>query len=215
MYNSDVETRFKADAKRRRNAKADAIREEKALYDSLPYKERLRDKIVAKTATLFERWIYQVFYDPERLLPKHEREHERASQLEDQKIIFTERIKKIAIREDKTEEEIVLFYFRKLGEFVDLKLSRISNQEQINYLKGKLNDLFEGMTIEALLEFGEPYFFERGWCVYARNISTLEQVRYEINLRKNNNDPNVFLGQGPYWAYDCTMFLINAGFEHN
>jgi len=208
------ERRLQKDAEQRRTYDIkETQREEREYRDSIrrmPFSDRLELKVYDDKANWFERWLYDNFFDPECTLPRHRRSSYIEKQAANQRIVLSQRIKIIASQMGLSEEEAILHYFRKLGEYVDIMHTPDINKGELSSRKNELNELFSRMLKGAILEFGLPYWIERDWIGGCR-VKSVEEFHEQVNRRKNT--PNHNFGEGPYRTFKCDNFLTKAGFK--
>lgn len=214
---SAVEKQVKRDAdSRRANDKADARAEEReyqASLNSMPLCDRIENMVERGKGGRFLNWIYDTFFGAECNMPSHKRSSYIKRQVDNQKLALAESVRNLAIKYDTTAENIVISYFRMLGEYVELKrMGSTADQGYILNLKRQLDELFAGMLIAPLLELGIPYWIERDWIACTR-VKSEAQYHYEIERRKNT--PNHNFGEAPKIGYNCTSFLREAGFKED
>jgi hypothetical protein len=154
--------------------------------------------------------LYDNFFDPECTLPRHRRSSYIEKQAANQKIVLSQRIKIISVRRGVTEEEAILYYYRKLEDYSESLHKPDPNKGELAKVKNELSELFCGMQTRALLEFGIAYWIERGWIGGCR-VKSVEEYYEQLNRRKNT--PNHNFGEGPYRTFKCDNFLTKAGFK--
>lgn len=176
-------------------------------WKRLSYGDKLELKMGDGTASKFERWVWDHFFDPETGLPSEQRAVNVNKRTREKLAAFQQRVHETAVRNGLTDEELILRYFHQLSLYVELKKDLGERHPDTITQRQKLADVFKDMTVLSLLQIGEPYFFERGW-FNGKRVKTLEEFYYE----QTQNTPS---SRAVVWSYDRISFLFDAGFTYD